>query len=447
MSGGEGKRGSRVGLVVGVFVLASVLPLAGEDWPEWRGRGRTGVWHETGVLDAFPPQGLDYKWRVPIGNGYGGPAVAGGRVFVTDFERHAGGGGGTERVLALDEETGEVLWTHSWEAPNRGLMPTYANGPRATPTVDEDRVYVLGSTGKLFCLRVADGKVLWRRDYVEDFGAEVPVWGMSGAPLVDGERLIALVGGEPDAKVVALDKGTGKELWRSLAADSEPGYAPPVLVEVGTTRQLIVWHPSAISSLDPATGRVYWEEPYEVAMGQTIATPILGGNRLLVSSSSHGSTLLALDGKKPLARVQWKGQSSSKQDVDGLHAFLATPFMDGDYIYGVGGLGYLRCIDARTGREVWKTLAATEEARIATAFLVKNGDRYFLNNDRGELILARLSPQGYAEISRTQLVEPLNRNTRVRRERKAVNWSHPAYANGHIFHRNDREIVRASLEK
>lgn len=427
----------------GFFLVQA--PAVADDWPEWRGEGRRGVWSETGILERFPESGLPVDWRVPIGSGYGGPAVAQGRVFVTDF-RLTEGNRGVERLLALSEETGEVLWAHEWEMTIRGLMPTYANGPRATPTVDGDRVYVLGSVGDLYCIDAATGSVRWRLDYVEDYGAEVPTWGMVAAPLVEGDRLFLLVGGQPDALVVAVDKRTGNEIWRALPTVTEPGYAPPVMVSAGSRRQLVVWTPDALRSLDPETGRVFWSFPYEVDLGQTIATPVFDQGRILVSSASHGSMLVRLAGDRPAAELVWKGESSSKAEVDGLHAFLATPFFEDDVIYGVGGLGFLRSIDAASGEELWKTAEPSEPARIATAFLVKNGDRFFLNNDRGELIIARLSPSGYEEIDRTSLIEPTNPNTRVRRQLGAVNWVHPAYANGHIVQRNDREILRAGLE-
>src|SRR6185436_18363683 len=241
----------------------SVLALHADDWPEWRGKGRLGVWRETGILDTFPAKGLTVRWRTPIKSGWTGPAVAGGRVYVTDFSPTPPNRG-LERAVALDEKTGRVLWTREWEVNYTGLMGTYATGPRATPTVDGDRVYVLGAMGALLCLNAQSGEVIWKRDFVADYKTAVPTWGMTGAPLVDGDRLIAVVGGEPNAKVVAFDKRTGKEIWRSLPSDSEPGYAQPIIYEVAGRRQLIIWHPTALASLDPATGRLLWEQPFRI---------------------------------------------------------------------------------------------------------------------------------------------------------------------------------------
>jgi outer membrane protein assembly factor BamB len=147
-----------------------------EDWPEWRGRGRFGVWTETGIVETFPEQGLDYTWRTPIRAGYAGPSVADGRVFVTDF-RSTEGMKGVERALALDEQTGKILWTREWAADYAGLQPTYAIGPRASPTVDGDRVYVLGAKGRLLCLDVETGEERWGKDFVLSSGAAgTPSW-------------------------------------------------------------------------------------------------------------------------------------------------------------------------------------------------------------------------------------------------------------------------------
>jgi outer membrane protein assembly factor BamB len=434
------------------FILAFALlgwlvqgfPLLSEDWPEWRGAGRRGIWNETGILERFPPSGLELKWRTPIHGGYAGPAVADGRVYVTDFISHPGSGG-IERALCLSEQTGEVLWTHHWEVDYAGM--DYAYGPRATPTVDGDRVYTLGAQGMLHCLDAKTGKVIWKKDYVKDYRTEPPVWGMVGAPLVDGKRLICLVGGTPDAKVMAFNKHTGEEMWRTLRSDSEPGYNPPFLIENGRTRQVIIWHPKAVTSLDPETGEIYWEHPFKVRSGLTVATPVLSGRQLLVSSFYNGSRLLRLDPDRPGAELIWKGNSDSEITSDGLHALITTPVIHGNYIYGICSYGQFRCLDARTGKRVWETLEVTrEKARWACGFIVQNQDRFFINNDRGDLILARLAPEGYQEISRIKLIQPTTPASR-RRELGAVNWSHPAYANRHIIIRNDVEILRYSLEK
>jgi outer membrane protein assembly factor BamB len=431
----------RVTLIL--LLLAVSTTAAAEDWPEWRGRGRRGVWTETGIAESFPDGGLDYTWRVPVHGGYAGPAVAAGRVFVTDFEP-AEGMAGTERALAFDEQTGEVLWTREWPVDYAGLQPRYAIGPRATPTVDGNRVYVLGAKGALLCLDVETGEMRWKKDYVEEYGTRVPTWGITGAPIVEGDLLIGLVGGEDDALVVAFEKRTGREAWRALATGEEPGYAQPVVFDVGGARQLIQWHPRGVASLDPQSGELYWEVPFAVDLGMTVATPVLGSHRLLVSCFFNGSLLLALDPETPDARVVWQIAGLSEIETEGLHALISTPVIDGDTIYGVDSYGQLRGLDLRTGERLWESLELVgERARWAAAFIVRHGDRYVINNDRGELVFARLTREGYHEVDRTPLIEPTSPASG--RDLGAVHWSHPAYANRHIVVRNDREIVRADL--
>lgn len=426
----------------------AALALA-EDWPEWRGAGRGGVWRESGIVDRFAGPELKAEWRVPLRAGFAGPAVAAGRVFVTDFALEggegpgAGGRKGIERLLCLDQRTGKVLWSREWPADYRGI--SYAIGPRATPTVDQDRVYVVGASGLLICLRAASGEVVWRKDFVKDYGLQMPVWGIASAPLIDGPRLITIAGGQPNAKVIALDKLTGEERWRALSSQGEPGYGQPVLAATGAgggKRQLIVWHPAALSSLDPVTGKTYWETPFSINAGMTLATPVLSGTRILVSSFYNGSMLVDLAGQ-----MLWKGKSDNEIKTDGLHAVINTPVIDGDHIYGICSYGQFRCLDLRSGQRVWETMDVTrEKARWASGFIVRQGDRYFINNDRGELIIARFSPAGYQEISRAKLIKPTS-NSGNRRELGAVNWSHPAYANRRIYARNDEEIIAVRLDR
>jgi outer membrane protein assembly factor BamB len=428
-------------LVVICVLKITFAPISAEDWPEWRGKGRNGIWTESGILDKFPEKGLTAVWRTPIHGGFAGPAVAAGRVFVTDFKRSSGKKG-MERALCLDEKSGKILWTREWDADYQGI--SYDTGPRATPTVDGDRVYIVGGSGTLLCLNARTGDVIWRKDYVKDYRMQMPTWGIASAPLVDGDRLIAIVGGQPDAKVIAFDKMTGKEIWRALPSDSEQGYSQPVIVAARGTRQLIIWDPTAVVALDPATGKTYWQHPFRINLGLTLATPVFDGSRLLVSSFYNGSMLLDL--AKENASVIWKGKSNSEINTDGLHAVVNTPVIDGDYIYGICSYGQFRCLNLKTEERIWETMEVTKEkARWASGFIVRHGDRYFINNDRGELIIAKLSAQGYQEISRTQLIKPTS-NPGNRRELGAVNWSHPAYANRHIVARNDEEIISVSLK-
>ena len=443
----------RVQLVVWVvgFVFASALArtvaLHAEDWPRYRGKGDLGVWNETGIVETLPPGGLPVRWRTAIKNGFSGPAVADGRVFITDFE-YKKRPRGTERALALDEKTGRILWTQEWEADYSGIG--WDRGPGAIPTVEGDRVFVLGRAGELLALDVKTGEVLWKKNYVKDYHANREHWGFdfgfAAPPLVDGDRLICLVGGEPDAMVVAFDTRTGKEIWRALSSEVEPGYSPPHIINVGGARQLIVWDTGRVSSLDPVTGKVYWLYPYRSQGTMTIMTPLLIehkelGPLLMVSSYFNGSLMLALDKDKPGAHLLWKGNSESEIVTEGLHAIMNVPIVIGDYIYGFCSYGQFRALKLATGERVWETQDVTKfRRRHTTAFMIRHGDRVFITNDSGELIIAKLAPDGYHEISRTQLIKPTYEN-----QRRIVNWIHPAYANKHIITRNDEEIVSYSM--
>ena len=437
-------------LIMAAFVRG-IPSVHAEDWPQWRGAGRLGMWNETRIIDEFPDEGLKVVWRAPIRSGFAGPAVSEGRVFVLDWQEDPQSRtlDGIERLVALDEETGSVLWTHEWATSYRMLQGSYAIGPRATPTVDGDRVYVVGASGVLRCVNVQTGNLIWTKNYIEDYDTSVATWGVASAPLVDGDRLIAIVGGEPDALVVAFNKQTGEELWHAVTVVGEMGYGQPVIYDAGGARQLIVWHAAALVSLNPETGAVYWEQPWEVGAGMSVATPVRDGNFLLVSQFYNGSMMMRLDTDRPSATMLWKGSSRSElpDETDGLHSMITTPIVQGNYVYGVGSYGELRGLSARTGERLWVSGEMTAQARWGTAYMVQQGDRYFVSNDEGDLIIARFTPEGYIEHDRTSLIEATSSSGygAQRRFDRAVSWSHPAYANRHIVQRNDKEILRASL--
>ncbi len=421
--------------LLGCLSLCSSGVLA-DDWPQWGGPKRDLIWRETGILDKFSTDGLLPRvWSTPIGEGYSGPAVADGRVYITDLIRDQR----LERVLCLDAETGKVIWTHAYEVIYRVSYPA---GPRSTPVIDEGLVYTIGAMGHMFCLEAKTGDVKWKKNFVDEFDTNLPIWGMVASPLIEGNQLITLVGGK-NSLVVSFDKTTGKELWRSLD-DPEVGYCPPVIFPIGKTRQLIVWHPRAVSSLDPKTGKVNWEVPFRVRAGLTIPTPRLVGNRIFVTAFYNGPRMIEVAEDGQSAKVVWQGHSDSElaNNTDGLHSIMPTPVVTDSHIYGVCSYGHLRCLNSQTGKRVWDTLEATGYGRWWNAFIIPHEDRYFLHNEQGDLIIARLSPKGYEEISRAKLVEPTRKV-----QRRMTIWSHPAFAQKSVFARNDKEIVRVNLAK
>lgn len=273
----------------------------------------------------------------------------------------------------------------------------------------------------------------------KDFGIKTPVWGFAGHPLVDGRKLICLAGGDGSV-AVAFDKETGQELWRALSA-KEPGYAPPMIYEFAGKRQLILWHPEAVNSLDPDSGKVYWKYPTApVRSGMTIPTPRQAGDLLFLTSFYNGSLMLRVNSDQPA--LVWASQKVSEKDTDGLHSVMATPLIENGYIYSPCSYGQFRCLKAATGQRLWETFAPTTGTaeRWGNVFIVKHQDRCFLFNEKGDLILAKLNPDKYEEISRVHLLDPINRDPG-----RPVVWSPPAFANKCVFARNDREIVCASL--
>jgi len=429
--------------VILAFCICSVSAL-GDDWPQWLGPQRDSIWREKGIVETFPKQGLEANWRVPIAGGYAGPAVANGKVFVTDYLRESGDPvnratkrtrlEGRERVLCFRDGDGSLAWKHEYECP---YNVSYPAGPRTTPTVADGKVYTLGTMGNLCCLDADTGNLLWSIDFTKRYNIETPLWGFTGHPLVDGNKLICLVGGEGSV-AVALDKDTGRELWSSLSAP-EPGYCPPIIVDAGRRRQLIIWHATAINGLDPESGKVYWSVPLKPNYGMSIATPRKSGNHLFASGIGHQAALLTLDSDQPRAEVAWRGDNQTA-----VYCANSTPLIDDNVIYGVCHDGELRAVELSTGRRLWETYAATTGTRpapYATAFIVKHEDRYFLFNEKGDLILARLSPDGYQEIGRFNVLEPTGNSF----GRTGLVWSHPAFANQSIYARSNKELVCVSL--
>lgn len=416
-----------------VFLAVSISDATADDWPQWGGPQRDLVWRETGIVDQFPDSKvLPRVWSTPISEGYGGPSVADGRVYVMDRVREER----LERVLCLDAATGKIIWHHDYEAR---YSISYPAGPRCTPVIDNDRVYVVGAVGHMFCLNADDGAVVWQHNFVDEFGTQLPTWGMVASPLVDGDQLITLVGGNENSLVVSFDKHTGKEIWRALQ-DTAVGYAPPVIFEFGGRRQLIMWHPEAVSSLDPESGKLIWQVSSRVRAGLSIATPRKFGNKLFVASFYNGPRMIEVADDGASAKVAWSGKSDNEIRTDGVHPIMCTPWFDGKNIYSICSYGQLRCLDASNGKRLWETLDATGEGRWWNAFIIPHQDRFFIHNEQGDLIIARLSPSGYDEISRANLIEP----TRPVKRRMTI-WSHPAFAMKSVFARNDKEIIRVNL--
>ena len=428
-----------IGTLAQAAVFALLLgggALLADDWPQWLGPNRDAVWRETGIIEKFPDSGPRVRWRVNIGRGYAGPTVVGERVYVMD--RQTSDGPSRERVLCLNDADGKIQWQHDYECAYSVSFPA---GPRVAPLVDAGKVYTLGAEGNLQCLDAKDGGVIWSHEFKKDLGVKAPMWGFAGHPVLDGNRLICLAAG-PGSTMVAYDKDTGKEIWRALSP-AEPGYSSPMIYEAGGKRQLIVWHPEGANSLNPVTGEVYWSVPFKSSMGLSVASPRKLGDWLFFTSFYNGALMLHLDATQPAATTAWRTEKAGEKDTTHLNAIIPTPFLEDGYIYGICSYGQLRCLKAANGERVWETFKATTAGgpvRWGNAFLVKHGGRFFIFNELGDLIIARLTPQGYDEISRAHLIAPANTDPG-----RPVVWSHPAFAHRCVYVRNDKEILSADL--
>ncbi|MFO0812835.1 MAG: PQQ-binding-like beta-propeller repeat protein [Gemmatales bacterium] len=437
----------RLSLLLLALSVAGVLHA--EDWPQWMGKNRDGRWNETGTIDQFPADGAKVLWRKPLQGGYAGPAVANGKVFVFDYQRGEGKlnnnpgtrpkFNGKERLLCLDAKTGDKLWEYQYAAP---YEISYGSGPRCTPTVHEGHVYILGAEGHLACIDTETGSRLWAKELKTEYKTNSPMWGFCSHPLIDGDKVICGVGGEGSI-LVAFNRKTGQELWKAVSA-KEQGYCPPVIHTIGGTRQLIHWNAEKLTSLDPETGKVYWSEPLAPQYAMSIMSPRVAGNHLFAGGIGFVSACLEVTGSTPSAKVLWKGDRSMS-----VCPVNSTPIIEDEHIYGVDQQGQLRCVELKTGKRVWETMLPVtgkkEGARpqnSGTAFLVKNGDKFFLFSETGHLIIARISVAGYEELSRTKILEPTNECFG-----RDVVWSHPAFADKCCFARNDKEIVCVSLAK
>ena len=444
-----------------LLVMTFFSTARADDWPQWLGPRRDSIWREPGLATAIPAAGLPVKWRVPVAGGYSGPAVADGRVYVMDYVAREGElvngpndrtlRAGTERLLCLNAATGRLLWKHEYDCP---YSISYASGPRCTPTVADGRVYALGAEGNLACLDAATGRLLWSKDFKTDYAAPTPIWGFCGHPLVEGDLLVCLVGG-PGSVAVAFDRVTGAERWKALTA-SESGYCPPTMIKGAGVRQLVIWDADNLNALDPATGRVLWSHPLKPMYGMSIMAPQVAdtprGQVLFASGIGRVAALYALAADAPAARLLWRGEPKSA-----VFCANATPFIAGDTLYGCDcDTGMLTAVALDDGRRLWETLEPTtggeRRSKHGTAFLVRQAEgvagdpagttRTWIFSETGDLILARLSPEKYEELGRTRLLDPTNECFG-----REVVWSHPAFANGCILVRNDREVVCVSAKE
>ena len=428
--------------IIFVIYMVSIFPVAldqarGDDWPQWRGTHRDGVWRETRIVERFESSVLVPQWRTEIGSGYSGPTVADGRVYVTDRVAQTTQ---VERVQCFDSKSGMPIWKHEYVCPYVNVG--YTAGPRAAVTINDGRAYSLGTMGNLICFNAGTGHILWQHDLNTEYEIRMPIWGIAAAPLVVDRLLVVQIGGSGDACVVAFDKKDGREVWRSLK--DEASYAAPIRIDQAGQEVIVCWTGDSIAGLAPKDGKVLWRFPFTPnQMVINTATPIVDGKRLFVTSFYDGSLMLELNTNRPRVEMAWQACGKDEKHTEALHSIISTPIFLGDYIYGVDSYGELRCLDAHTGERIWEDHTATPRARWSNIHFVKHEDRVWMFNERGELIISKLSPSGFQEISRALLIAPTKEQLA---QRGGVCWAHPAFAERHVFARNDNELVCVNLE-
>jgi len=407
-----------------------------DEWPDWRGSGREGRWHETGILQRFDSDELKIKWSAPVSAGYSGPTVSDNRVYITDRMTKPA----KERVLCFDAQTGKSLWLFSYDCDYFGIG--YPAGPRASVVIDANRAYSLGAMGHLFCFEKSTGKVIWKRDLNKEYEIRMLTWGISAAPLIVENKIILNIGGNDNACIVALDKLTGEELWRNL--EDEASYSAPILIHQAGQPVIVVWTGQNVVGMNPETGDVYWRQEFvQKRMVINIATPVINNHYLFVSSFYDGSMLLKLSENDLSASVVWRRSGKNERNTDALHCCISTPLMMDDLIYGVDSYGELRCLDLKTGDRIWEELTAVKPNRWANIHFIEHDQFTMMFNEHGELILGNLSKAGFDEIDRAKLIEPTT--DQLNRSGTGVAWAHPAFAYKHVYARSDKELVCADL--
>ena len=380
-------------------------------WTDFRGPRRDGVYQEAPVLADWPAGGLTPLWKQPVGGGYASFVVARGRAFTIEQR------GAQEVVAAYDVPTGRELWTNAWPADFRESMG--GDGPRATPTWSDGRVYALGATGELRVLDDSSGKVIWRTNILSDSNAQNLDWGMAAAPLIVDDTVIVLPGGPQDRSIVGYDRATGKRVWSALG--DKQAYCSPMLVMLKGVRQLLVVSATRIMGVVPGDGKVLWEYPFPTYNGINAAQPlVIGDNRVFVSASyGAGSAMIELSGEGDHFSVRevWRNNRMKNR-------FSGSVLRDG-VIYGLDE-GILAAMDAETGDLKWKG------GRYGYGQILLAGSNLIVLTEDGDLALVRANPDRHEEITRFPVLE-------------GKTWNVPALSGGYLLVRNLAEMAAFDL--
>jgi outer membrane protein assembly factor BamB len=419
-----------------ILLSASAFAQESFDWPQWQGPDRNAISKERGLLQEWPEKGPPLAWKIKgIGSGMGGVAISKGRVYTT------GDVDGSAWIFALKESNGELIWKAKIGRGGEVGFSVTPSGPRSTPTVDGDRLYILSQFGELVCY-TTEGKEIWRTDFVKDHGGIVPTWGYSESVLIDGEKLICMPGA-PNAALVALNKMTGKVIWRSevparlapssnpggrrggpsRGADSEASYASAIIVDFEGQRQYVQFTAKTLAGFDAATGKLLWQyDP--VAARITCSTPIYQDGLVFGSSAYEGgggAVRLSKDTNGKLKATEVYFTNHMRNHHGGMIV------VDGALYGAAGGNegGFLVCMDFKTGQVLWR------ERQAPKGSLAMADGRLYLRAESGTMILIEPNREKYIERGRFEQPD---------RSREPA-WPHPVIANGKLYLRDQDTLL------
>src|SRR5215471_14556354 len=388
----------------------NAVPSGPGDWPQWRGPERNGISKDTGLLKQWPSSGPQQSWSISnLGEGYGSIAIKGNRIFAQ------GTRGGASVVFCLNRPDGKTVWS---AALGTKVNEEMGNGPRSTPTVDGDRVYALTENGDLVCLRAGNGSPVWRKNILKEFGGSNPGWLISESPLIDGDRVIVTPGGR-GAGMVALDKMTGKEIWRSKDLSDEAAYSSTIEADVGGVRTIMNFTSRAAVGVRASDGKLMWSNSSPANSTANCATPVFADNKVFFTSSyGQGAALIGLSAQGGEVKAKELYFTKNMMNHHG-----GVVLVNG-YIYGFHGDAVLTCIEFATGKRMWAN-RSVGKGSLAYA----DGMLYLLSE--GHIVgLAEANPNAYVEKGRFTIPD-----------QGRPNWAHPVVAGGKLYIRDQGTLT------
>lgn len=401
-----------------LLITISCSVVIGQDWPQWRGPNRDGVVSSFAAPKVWPEK-LKTIWKVPVGIGHSSPVVVGSRVYTFSRQEES------EVATCLDLETGKVLWRDAYPTPYM-MNPaafSHAKGPKSTPVLDNGRLYTFGISGILSCYDAATGKLRWRKEFSKQFKATSPFYGAAASPIVHNGLVIVHVGGHDSGALTAFDAQTGEVKW-SWKEDG-PGYASPIVAEIGGTTQLVTQTQKSIAGFSPTTGELLWRIPFETEYVQNIVTPVVYKQTLILSGLDKGTMAI-----KPVKRGTTWGTEQAWQNPE-VSMYMNSPVVSGDYLFGLSHKrkGQFFCLDARTGKTQWMS-NGREADNVAT---VAAGQFLFLLTDAAELLVAKSDATQLEVIRKYHVAE-------------SPTWAHPVVTANGILIKDKTTIALLSFD-